>query len=116
MSHAQHTPGPWEVIDTNDGSLGIIPVNDPYGDPPKYNDICHVFGRKGTDRTKPTRTTKANAKLICAAPDLAEALKALLVDPITSGSAAHYRDQCKIKGRVNPIELARAALAKAGVK
>lgn len=107
--NAKYTPGLWKVAKMDNG-YGFQIINE------KGNHVMGSIASNGAGIMGQSAMASANAKLIAAAPDMAGALKALLNDPITSGSAAHYRDQCKIKGRANPIELARAALAKAGMK
>jgi len=63
MSETKHTPGPWTVCCNENGTLGID-ANKPDGTP------C-----------QPARiVTRANARLIAAAPDLLEALNQIESD------------------------------------
>jgi hypothetical protein len=80
----QHTKGPWSVI----GRYRV--------EADSYGLIASIRGASDDP------ATDANAKLIAAAPDMAEALKALVDD----GPNYHQRHW----------EEARAALSKAGVK
>lgn len=94
MSNAKHTPGPWELY-KHRGYFGIRRV----GADPHEADIIDRFMDAAVVETE------ANAKLIAAAPDLAEALKEFLekFGPYEDWSGAVF-------------EKARAALAKAGIK
>ena len=71
MSGDQHTPGPWRVYRSPDGSAIIgIGVNRP-GDPDHGAGITDPrFGLWGSGAER-----EANARLIAAAPDLLSALK-----------------------------------------
>ena len=71
----KHTPGPWKVFNLSDAYPGIEAVNGGrrytivvYGDADEY---CGIRGDS-------PETRLANAHLIAAAPDLLEALKALV--------------------------------------
>jgi hypothetical protein len=92
---AKHTPGPWEFGTPGDG--GRVNV---YADSTMSLRICRVDSGQdiGIDAA-------ANAKLIAAAPDLAEALRAIL-EFDSMDYSMHIRGMQKI---------ARAALAKAGL-
>ncbi len=54
-----------------------------------------------------------DALLIVSAPDLLAALEALIAFPVISGEQAHIRDTAKQLGTPNPLDVARAAIAKA---
>jgi hypothetical protein len=121
---SKHTPGPWhyEPGDVGDDSVGIGPTapyiyadpeNDgnvvpictmdtparPTGQPPRdeYDECIESIGDE-----------RANARLIAAAPDLLEALRALL--PLAEFGA---REQSPPYADGHLIDAARAALAKA---
>lgn len=88
MSAAKHTSGPWSVVELPESSYGDFKV------------------RMG--RTYINVDDEANAKLIAAAPDLAEALIWILTNE-------HIWSQFKLPGFDNDMDKARAALAKAGL-
>lgn len=90
MSETKHTPGPW--------------TKGPYGDLYGSNGIpVQVYGTGMGSTTLPDETSKANAALVIAAPDLLEALKNLV----------EVLDGLFDDGPVRGIEEARAAIAKA---
>ena len=91
MEH-KHTPGPWESMPVDAGihRFGIICANDPLGT--SANDIAAVWLRGGQQKTE------ANARLIAAAPDLLEALQAVV----------RVADRSTVE-----FDAARAAIAKA---
>lgn len=66
---AQHTPGPWKVFTTSDGSK-VIGIGDRNGE--GVADCGFGIWRGGSEEAL------ANARLIAAAPDLLSALKALM--------------------------------------
>lgn len=69
-----HTPGPWTAEPRDDGADGFI-VRDADGEFVNY--LCD--SRYGDGRKDPT--AEVNARLIAAAPELYEALRALLDGP-----------------------------------
>ena len=79
----QHTPGPWQYKRTSGFDYGSTAYWVP--------GICTNID------------TEANARLIAAAPELLEALKAVLDNPYREGTASHERVK----------DIARAAIAKA---
>jgi hypothetical protein len=94
--NTKHTPGPWRVdpdhfrdVQTTDGAIEICLAEggEPYG--------------KNLFSVPPIEEAHANARLIAAAPDLLEALKAILEDM----DSEHGTDYDYAK--------ARAAIAKA---
>jgi len=96
---AKHTPGPWTLHPT---ALhpAVRSVGTPDAGPRR---ICTV----GTMNGNPV--DKANARLIAAAPELLEALKACAA--VCAGETTNKR------GLISALEQARAALAKCeGVK
>jgi hypothetical protein len=96
MSETQHTPGPWHVIDNGNGTLSIG-AKEPDGTP------CQPARVNGNAQEEPWATvTKANARLIAAAPALLEACRDLVqaYDVGMGKSAVGVR-----------IDIARAAIA-----
>ena len=90
MSKPMYSPAPWREIINRDGTLNIATNRDSEGESYKIA-LVNNYNR-------------ANARLIAAAPELYEALKAMLFKAEHgNGLEAHYK--------VN--EAARAALAKA---
>lgn len=95
---ASHTPGPWKAIE------GCSPI---------YNQLIGIaanehshIGVVAENHTALPSQWEANARLIAAAPDLLEALKAMMAE---SGAAEGNPDSD------SPAErLARAAITKAG--
>lgn len=87
-----HTPGPWrhyddEIVQNINGSLG---------DPT----VCSLVSAGGDAFADDEDEFMANARLIAAAPDLLEALQAII------GHDAHLLNRYR-------VEAARAAIAKA---
>lgn len=108
-----HTPGPWVVhpywpgvvVPASDASKGRGGAVDPDVEAGEYakeihNEAGSQFSEYHRSRVMP-HEAKANARLIAAAPDLLEALRALLDDPDPRGAPAQVWEQ------------ARAAIAKA---
>jgi hypothetical protein len=94
MSEHKHTPGPW-VVDKAPSMLGGNGFTVRAGGAI----ICTAFPGASTDRIEPV--AELNARLIAAAPELLEALKAV---------------QTFIEGKpdaVEPFGMVRAAIAKA---
>ena len=85
MMSAQHTPGPWWHSGLEVGTVPMMMVK-----------VANVSGANYEE-------AKANARLIAAAPDLLEALNALVA---AHGSILDLRESDELK-------LARAAIAKA---
>lgn len=83
MNTTNHTPGPWK----HDETWGLIK----YG----KTEICALHSGN-----------EANANLIAAAPDLLSALRFLLADYVAIEGE-------KLTGSSVPVEMARAAIAKA---
>lgn len=107
MSKQAHTPGPWHIIGGYNiyselgGQSGDGVQADPrdgwhvasIGEAPTFvNDESVYLGRD---------VQKANARLICAAPDILEALAAIVLE----GGSFHFTHELHAK--------ARAAIAKA---
>lgn len=96
---AQHTPGPWVTADGHGpikGGTAVQSTNDTHL-------ICSCTGYYGRDGAQ------AHARLIAAAPDLLEALKAVLKDEKWHAAMA---DEVTDGARDN-IKMAEAAIAKA---
>jgi hypothetical protein len=92
---SNRTPGPWETYEFDDQ----IGVSGNYADVADCTGLEYRF-----DSSRSREEILANARLIAAAPDLLEALKALLFNATHgNGLEAHYRAQ----------DDARAAIAKA---
>lgn len=95
-----HTPGPWSIYETA-GNGGNIPARMEVVAPESERAkrlIANVYGFKLPEG-------RANARLIASAPELLEALEALLQLSITPGIGQHQRTKA--------INTAKAALAKA---
>lgn len=63
----KHTPAPWTINKT----WGTI-------EGPQEQEICAIHPADASGRREPRATARANAALIAAAPDLLEALKAIV--------------------------------------
>ena len=107
MADVKHTPGPWtsypcnlerysQVITANGAMVQIAMTKEVYGDRRTY---------------EPYEETTANARLIAAAPDLLESLRAF-VSPWDGDSVEEIESQSGLATSVR-IEQARAAIAKA---
>ena len=91
----QHTPGPWsaEIPSASNGYVWIDPVDGCCGE------IATVWNTHDN--------SEANARLIAAAPDLLEALKAVVNDWVAPDDLP-FED-----GEMPALDAARAAIAKA---
>ena len=101
MSANTHTPGPWEVLDGNRVSV-TLPCADVEAS--GYVSACIAI----THSSEPRVDKVANARLIAAAPELLEALQAIvksLSDQDDEGMVEHAQEMID----------ARAAIAKAMV-
>lgn len=102
---SKHTPGPWVVSGFADDLVEapeldlVVAITD-----------CSLI----SVRLPKMDAIEANARLISAAPDMAEALRRLLkwVEPI----AGDNRDDAAEKEELASVEAARAALKKAGIE
>src|SRR6185369_3221808 len=93
---SKHTPGPWKAV--NQTTSTILKQDSPQG--------RYLFSLKEYPGIP---ESEANARLIAAAPDLAEAVRELLAT-----HPAAYREPGKIDNRTdNAVKIARAAIAKA---
>lgn len=95
MGNTKHTPGPWRLTAIPAGNSATIMVSGSAG-----YDLVDATGNDAP-------TNMADARLIAAAPELAEALLGLLADAIG----------CDLQEGPNAgsVIAARAALAKAGL-
>lgn len=91
-----HTPGPWSVYEDEDEPTLVVG----HEKMPSYH--IPLWGRVLSE-TPPTEEDRANARLIAAAPDMLDALKAYIAAD-ESGDHDSF---------VNAYEGARAAIAKA---
>jgi len=117
MSAAQHTPGPWEQKIQSCGFWSICTV---YGTEQGW---IEIHAPNGGDTEDCRAESTANARLICAAPELLEALQTALQafsemhhartrpDWFTKGCAAAI--QHEIMWSKRGIETVLAAIAKA---
>jgi len=93
---SKHTPGPWKAV--NQTTSTLLKQDSPQG--------RYLFSLKEYPGIP---ESEANARLIAAAPDLAEAVRELLAT-----HPAAYREPGKIDNRTdNAVKIARAAIAKA---
>lgn len=92
-----HTPGPWVPTDVNRRGAAIR-IGDSTAAP--VADIYSVSGEWAE--------VQANAKLVCAAPDLADALQAFLL------AFPHSADHALDAQQLAAVKSASAALLKAG--
>lgn len=103
----QFTPGPWEAVDVSEDApceFGVIAKNQVWHDKCKPSDICSVWWRSSNKRTR------ANARLIAAAPDLLAALIALN-DDYKKALAAIAKHDGPVTSRLS--DEADAAIARA---
>lgn len=97
--NTKHTPGPWSIDSDGDGKPDAIITSQHL--PEMDDDVCEVYGGNDDD----CETRKANAALIAAAPDLLEALHAII--------AKFESDPDDLETMDAGIAIARAAIAKA---
>lgn len=62
---SKYTPGPWAIGTSDERGIRCVDANDPHGD--GIIEICEVFGVH-------VEMSRANARLIAAAPDLVECI------------------------------------------
>lgn len=105
-----HTPGPWQIMDdyTREGGLTIIGnVDGEYFTDSPSPVMSYEFVAKLEDEYGETHErTAANRRLILAAPDLYEALRAA-----RDAVEGHFDDSCDVCREA--IDMIQAALAKA---
>lgn len=90
---SKHTKGPWEMHENPDG-LPVIAKD--------FNDIAHIRA-DGPNIEGPE--ILANAKLIAAAPDMYEALKALFNEPFIKEFYESHKNKDLIFGKEVPSYL-----------
>lgn len=102
-----HTPGPW--------ALGLSAAGDAYI--VRFSNESGATNRVFVHGASPVfgGVPEANARLIAAAPDLAEACRALLMDLTTDAARRALCGAYGEKAWTDRIGMARAALAKAGL-
>ena len=105
MSETKWTPGPWEVCDLSirDG----VPVHEITS----LHDSCWIAQVQDHRNCSGTLPGSANAHLIAAAPELYEALEALV--PFAIGSWHIEPIDGAFEGAMQRVKSARAALRKA---
>ena len=96
MNTANHTPGPWALLDREENSRKLTHITNG----------AHIVCTLGTTRTDGSPNHYTNANLIASAPDLLSALRFLLADYIAIEGE-------RLTGSRVPIEMARAAISKA---
>ena len=103
----KHTPGPW-TVDTQERSDGDAIAIFPSGGGVC---ICEVVARSGEGRSNPIiqQTAESNAALIASAPELLEALQAV----VKVWEGPRDRTCLAAIGFATAITQARAAIAKA---
>jgi hypothetical protein len=97
MSETKHTPGPWQAADITDANL--IPHRWVCG---CGNDWAVITRKAGAVALQ--QESCANARLIAAAPELLEALEALVAADLPNSN----REHC-----LKATDIARTAIAKA---
>lgn len=106
---SKHTPGPWKVFDYGEYP-GIDSCTEPRRAIVVYSDDddepCGVCGETKEERI-------ANARLIAAAPDMLEALKAAIDCRMVPFTTAAEGGASKYSRQVIVADMIRAAIAKA---
>jgi hypothetical protein len=113
MGEAKHTPGPWEAEKRAGdewwfgGRDGMEIVVRPPSE--KFGAVC-VIGASSAETEN-----DANARLIAAAPELLEALKAFMAldRSFSTVCDAHLKEMAAKGPMARAVQLARAAIAKA---
>lgn len=96
----KHTPGPWCYTD----NFGIV----------KFDSLGQLAVRIAEPACRTTHEGEANARLISAAPELLEALKAVVHECCTPEPEHYGRShQQQMADRMAAFDRARAAIAKA---
>lgn len=107
-SKSKHTPGPWFVVPYGDGDQKVI-CRDEEGN------WRIAFMATSFDQREELAEIRANARLISAAPDMAEALKALIADIEDYELVNNLHPSPGKSDCWQSVSMARAALKKAGV-
>ena len=117
MSKQQHTPGPWEVIGQHVFTkLGATNAHGSKAHDRGGWNIATInpwacTNQDGEDEDMPVSETMANACLIAAAPELLEALEAIL--PFIPNTSASEGGAARFSANVAAADKVRAAIAKA---
>lgn len=96
MSATKHTRGPWQADEFNNVYTSYVPADFATGSKPRRALVADV-----RVSFRPSAESRANAKLIAAAPDLLEALRDMVSDHACLSEST--------------IQFARAALKKAAL-
>jgi hypothetical protein len=96
----EHTPGPWFVTDAGCGCFDIS-----NGTPNEHGEVEHGIATVWGNRPSLSATAHGDARLIAAAPDLLEAVRA-----IADGCESRLR-KGKDSGDLMTLRLCRAVIA-----
>jgi hypothetical protein len=105
---AKHTPGPWQVGTPGYGEPGYIYCDNALG-----SAVAITYGLPLALSVFSRAEEEANARLIAAAPDLLEALKAVTPPHRALGCWCSYSRDTEGYGHEDGCKLARAAIAAA---
>jgi hypothetical protein len=89
MSESKHTPGPWEYYE-HDYSIG---VKMPMGNKTRFD--AHPYAAFGGYAQEDYGITRANARLTAAAPDLLDAINAILSNRWGTPEMWEALEKCK---------------------
>lgn len=101
MSAPTHTPGPWASLDRLENSRTLTHITNG----------AHIVCTLGTTRTDGSLNHSANARLIAAAPQMLEALRAALE---AMGDTYDARDAAGTEGEQLHDQIAEAIAAATG--
>lgn len=105
------TPGPWEIEQPQNFALQIV-----HGDfPTRHQDVAQIPLDQADEYDTPEQEARANARLIAAAPDMAEALESLLryFEDLYGDNVLPDNTPTDLKATMGELRRARAALSKA---
>jgi hypothetical protein len=118
---AEHTPGPWHIEDLYHIGYGFVgdtfPVTTGDVHERNYKTVAYVCAEKIFVTENDVEFSQANARLIAAAPELLEALKAAL--PILDDTLIEIRAKAENDARFEPVARAfeqQCADARAAIK
>lgn len=110
---AKYTPGPWVYCTDKYCDWGTVMNRD-------KNAVIANANSPGVGEVERDKARKdgydpyeSNARLIAAAPELLEALDALIESPIVSGMSAAILNEAVLKNVISPFDNAKSAIAKA---